>query len=175
MGKDATGPDITGHWISIAAEPTGESWVTREFRIEGDRWQVLFHCFADAAMTLPLFTLDVGGIYAIGGPSGTVVGAYNAIFPASRRHVTVDSDAGAGLFASMGATIAVGERRPVTDATFAFIPALMDAMGEYDLVALRNGQLFFGDRNGDLTKVRPTALTPFALARVGAERKTSES
>jgi hypothetical protein len=42
----------------------------------------------------------------------------------------------------------------------------MQNMGEYDLVAIRNGQLFFGDRSGDLSKARPDKLTPYPLRRL---------
>lgn len=165
MSETDGSPDISGHWISVAPEPMGELWDTREFRIGEGRWHVLFRTFADREASVPLFTLDVGGVYVVGGPSTSVAGAHAGIFPATHRHLICDSEAGAALFARMGAIIAAGERRALIDGGFAFVPPLMEAMGEYDLVALRDGKLFFGDRGGDLTKARPTALTPFPLER----------
>lgn len=165
MTEAAKTLDIAGHWKSVAPEPMGQFWALREFVIDRERWQVAFKAFADEAATLPLFTLDVGGVYVIGEPSETVPGAFSGIFPATHRHVIIDSDAGVGLFGQMGAKVSRGERRVLLNKGLTFVPALMDAMGEYDLVALRSGRLFFGDRSGDLTKSRPLALTPFPLAR----------
>ena len=158
-------PDITGQWQSVAPEAMGEVHATRAFTFGATDWSVVFNAYGDAAAQVPLFTLDVGGVYVIGGPSAAVPGANDAIFPATRRQITAQSAAGVAMFGAMGCTLQQGVALPLTDAGCGFVPGLMQAMGEYDLVRIDGGQLFLGDRAGDLTKARPAALTPFALQR----------
>ena len=158
-------PAITGHWRSAAPEAQGGIFATRDFHIDGDRWSVTFRAFADQAASQPLFRIDVAGAYVLGGPSASVTGAHEGIFPAIKRDLTAESPAGVALFASMGCTLENGVTKHLVSEGCGFLPALMQAMGEYDLVALKDGQLYFGDRAGDLTKARPAALTPFPLVK----------
>ena len=158
-------PDITGHWKSAGPEPQGPITATREFQIADGKWSVVFRGFGDAATTAPLFRLEVGGVYVVGGPSATVAGASEGIFPAIRRDLTAESPAGVAMFAHMGCTLESGVTKALTNEGCGFVPPLMQAMGEYDLVAIKDGQLFFGDRSGDLTKARPMALGAFPLVR----------
>lgn len=156
---------IDGHWISESPEAQGGVFATREFQIEGDRWSVIFHAFADRAASQPLFRIDVAGVYVIGGPSATVDGAHEGIFPAIRRDLTALSAAGVTMLAGIGCTVEEGVVKHLVNEACGFLPPLMQAMGEYDLVSLQEDRLYFGDRSGDLTKSRPTALTPFPLVR----------
>lgn len=163
MAEEA--PSITGHWKSVTPEAAGPITATREFEIRKDTWSVVFRAFADAEASQPLFRIEVGGAYAIGGPSAKVSGAYEGIFPATRRDLTAESPAGVAMFAGMGCTLEEGLTKHLVNEGCGFLPSLMQAMGEYDLVALKDGQLFLGDRAGDLTKARPEKLTPFPLVR----------
>lgn len=140
-------------------------YVTRAFTLTDKEWAVVFHAFGDAQGAQPLFTLNVGGIYVIGPASARVPGAYDAVFPADRRHITADSAQGVAMFAGMGCSLNQGEETALMQKGCGFLPGLMEAMGEYDLVAIKDGQLFFGDRSGDLTKVRPAFLTALPLVR----------
>lgn len=160
----ADAPKLTGDWQSVAPEAQGPMFVTRTFHFEGNTWSVVYRAFGDADAKAPLFTLDVGGVFVVGGPAA-LPGAYNGIFPATRRDITAESTAGAALFAGMGCTLEVGTAKSLVSDACGFVPPLMQAMGEYDLVKINNGQLFFGERSGDLTKARPTALYPFPLAQ----------
>lgn len=158
-------PVLLGHWASVAPENMGQMHTTRSFNFEGDRWRVQLRAFADADAKQPLFTLDVGGVFVLGGPSAKVSGAWEGVFPAQYRRITAESDAGAAMFAGMGCVLKPGQAVALTNQGCGFVPALMQAMGEYDLVALKGGQLFLGDRAGDLTKLRPEALTRFPLTQ----------
>ena len=158
-------PVLDGHWVSAAPEAQGPLFATRDFTFDGDGWSVLYSAYGDQDATAPLFTLEVGGHFVLGGPSATVEGATEGVFPATHRRISAQSEAGAAMFAGMGCTLMVGEAKDLTTEGCGFVPSLMSAMGEYDLVAVRDGQLFFGDRSGDLTKARPTALTPYPLVR----------
>lgn len=158
-------PDIAGRWQSAAPEAAGPVFATRDFTLTDREWSVVFRAYADAAGTAPLFTLQVGGVYVLGGPAPAVPGAVEAVFPAERRSVTADSAAGVAFFAGQGCSLTLGQPQPLVDRGCGFVPGLMQAMGEYDLVALRDGALFFGDRTGDLTRARPQRLTDYPLVR----------
>lgn len=164
LAADAA-PDITGHWVSSAAEPQGPIFATRDFTFDNRDWSVTFRGFADAEMQKPLFRIDVSGVYVIGGAASAVPGAFEGIFPATKRDITAESAEGVAMFGQMGCTLEQGVTKHLVNEGCGFLPALTAAMGEYDLVSLNDGQLFFGDRSGDLTKARPTMLTPFALVK----------
>lgn len=157
--------DIQGTWHSAAPENYGSHHATRSFVIGERTWQVQYQAYADPQGQRPLFTLRVSGLYALGEPSTTVAGAREGIFPALSRSITADSEAGVQMFAGMGCRLEPGREVFLLNKGCGFVPGLMQAMGEYDLVAQRDGQLFFGDRSGDLTRARPDRLTPFALGR----------
>lgn len=156
-------PALAGRWVSAAPEAMGPIQGTRDFAFEADRWSVTFTAFADPEAAQALFRLDVGGRFVLGGPSAAVDGAFEAIFPADRRRITALSEAGVQMFAAQGCALQVGVALDLTSQGCGFVPSLMAAMGEYDLVAMRDGRLFLGDRAADLSKARPTALTPFPL------------
>lgn len=156
---------ISGQWASIAPENYGHMVATRHFTFSAKRWAVKFQVYADAAGTQPLFHLNVGGPYTLGGPSATVAGASEGIFPADHRLITADSPAGVQLFATQGCTLQQGTPLALTTSGCGFVPSLMQNMGEYDLMALKDGQLFLGDRSADLSKARPAKLTPYPLLR----------
>lgn len=157
--------DIQGQWRSAVPEHYGNHHATRSFTFAGRDWQVRYQAYADPQGQVPLFTIRVAGVFALGDPSPKVAGAREGIFPALSRSLTADSDAGVQLFASMGCTLVRGQETWLLSSGCGFVPGLMQVMGEYDLVALVNGQLFFGDRSADLSKARPDKLTPFALLR----------
>ena len=157
--------DIQGQWRSAGPEHYGNHHATRAFLITDRTWQVRYQAFADPNGLQPLFTVRVNGVYALGEPSATVAGAREGIFPALSRSLTADSEAGAQLFASMGCRLEPGKETFLLNTGCGFVPGLMQVMGEYDLVAQIQGQLFFGDRAGDLSKARPTRLTSYPLQR----------
>ena len=161
----ASVPILTGRWQSAAPEVQGNLFVTRDFRFEKNTWRVIYRAYGDAEAKVALFTLDVGGVFVIGGPSASVAGAYEGVFPATHRKIVADSGAGVAMFAQMGCKLAVGAVKALVSEPCGFVPSQMQAMGEYDLVAIKGGQLFFGERSGDLTKERPKALYPFPLVR----------
>ena len=159
----AGAPVLRGEWRSAMPEAQGKLFVTRYFRFNENRWVLLYRAYADPEGKLPLFTMNVGGVFVVGGASASVPDAYESVFPATRRSITADSAAGAALFAPVGCALKIGEPKALLSESCGFVPSLMSAMGEYDLVKISAGQLFFGDRAGDLTKNRPTALYAFPL------------
>ena len=158
-------PSLQGHWASAALENYGNHFATRTFTFIDKEWRVTYRAYADAQGKQPLFRLEVGGFYVLGQASAGVSGAFEGIFPADHRQLTAESAAGVGMFASMGCTLEQGKALSLVSQGCGFVPPLMQAMGEYDLVALKDGRLYFGDRAGDLSKARPAALTPYPLVR----------
>jgi hypothetical protein len=158
-------PNLQGSWTSASLENYGSHFATRTFSFTAKEWSVTYRAYADAQGNQPLFRLDVGGVYVLGQASSSVPGAFEGIFPANRRMVTAESDAGVAMFAGMGCTLEKGKALSLVSQGCGFVPGLMQAMGEYDLVALKDDGLHFGDRAGDLTKARPVALTPYPLVR----------
>lgn len=158
-------PNLNGHWASAAPENYGSHFATRTFTFTDKEWSVTYRAYADAQGKQPLFRLEVGGFYVLGQASAGVPGAFEGVFPANRRQVIAESDAGVGMFASMGCTLEQGKALSLVSQGCGFVPGLMQAMGEYDLVAFKDGGLYFGDRAGDLSKARPAALTPYPLVR----------
>ncbi|MFO1219376.1 MAG: hypothetical protein U1E89_13495 [Burkholderiaceae bacterium] len=157
--------DIQGQWSSAGPENYGSHHATRSFAITERTWQVRYQAFADPQAQQPLFTIRVAGAYALGDASAKVAGAREGIFPALSRSITADSEAGVQMFAGMGCPLERGRETFLLSTGCGFVPGLMQSMGEYDLIALSQGQLFFGDRAGDLSKARPEKLTPYPLLR----------
>lgn len=157
--------DIQGRWRSARPEHYGNHHATRDFSIKGREWRVRYRAFADPQGKQALFTIRVVGVYSLGGPSSKVAGAREGIFPALSRSLTADSAAGVQMFAGMGCRLTLGKEIFLVNRGCGFVPGLMQVMGEYDLAALHDGRLFFGDRSGDLSKSRPEKLTPYPLVR----------
>jgi Adenomatosis polyposis coli down-regulated 1 len=158
-------PSLKGNWQSENIESYGNHFATRSFTFSDKEWSVVYRAYADAEGAQPLFRLDVGGFYVVGGPSAKVPEAFEGIFPADHRHITAESDAAVQMFAGMNCKLENGKATPLVNDGCGFVPGLMQAMGEYDLVAMKDGKLHFGDRLGDLTKARPDKLTTYPLVR----------
>jgi hypothetical protein len=156
-------PVLKGKWASAALENYGSHFATRTFTFTDSKWRVTYRAYADAQGSQPLFRLEVGGFYVLGEVSAAVAGAFEGIFPANSRRIVAESDAGVAMFSGMGCMLEKGKTLSLVSKECGFVPGLMQAMGEYDLVAIKEGRLYFGDRSGDLTKARPAALTPYPL------------
>lgn len=158
-------PDISGRWRSEKIEKYDHLYATRSFAFSKSSWELTYQAYLDADTQIPVFTLYVSGEYLLGGQSKVVDAAHEGVFWAKKRDLIANSDAGVQLFASMGCALQIGTRNSLIEEGCGVIPSVMNAMGEYDLVSLKDGKLYFGDRSGDLTKSRPDKLTPFPLAK----------
>jgi hypothetical protein len=155
---------LVGKWSSPALENLGQIYGTRQFVFGQSAWSLVFTAYGDANAKLKLFTLSVGGQYHLGA-SSSVANATEAVFLFHRRSVRAESAAGVGLFASMGCSLELGQAKDLSSQGCGFLPSLMSAAAEYDLVSLQNGKLFLGDRSGDLSKARPSKLGTDGLAK----------
>ncbi len=49
-------PDTAGVWKSVSSEDAGNgAWATREFTMMGKDWQVVYSCYLDKDMNMPVF------------------------------------------------------------------------------------------------------------------------
>ena len=165
VATQAQTPSLVGHWYSEQVENYGNVFATREFRFTQQEWFVIYRTFADKSGKQPLFTINVTGVYVLGDKSAKVAGAYEGIFPALHRSITAESAAGKALFAQQGCELKLGLALSLVNTGCGFVPGIMQAMGEYDLVAVQANKIYFGERAGDLTKARPDKLTTYPVVR----------
>lgn len=153
-----TTANLTGEWRSAAPEPMGAFHAVRDFVFTPGQWAMVFRAYADAEARKPLFTLRIDGPYVVGGASTQVSGASEVTFQYAHRYVTADSADGVAMFAKMGCTLRVGDETDVSLQGCGFVPSMLQAGVEYDLLKLEGDKLYFGDRSGDLSKARPQKL-----------------
>lgn len=158
-------PELSGQWASRTLENYNSHFATRTFVFKGNTWRVVYLAYADAQGKQPMFRLDVGGSYVIGEPSESVPGAFEGIFMVDHRRITAMSEDAVHMFSTIGCALEKGRETPLVNTGCGFVPGIMQAMGEYDLVAVKSGALYFGDRSSDLTKARPQKLTMYPLLR----------
>ena len=170
--------DLVGQWESPVCEAYddgagGTNYLTRDFTLSASSWNLVFTVFGDEGCTYPLFSGEIDGPYTLTGPSTSVSGAVEGEFgfeqvawtahdPGIADFLT-SSSCGAeawevGVAQDVSETGCIGVAHPVAEC-----PA------EYDLVALEDGQLFFGERitNMCAPEGRPAALVAYGLESAG--------
>jgi Adenomatosis polyposis coli down-regulated 1 len=165
LAGELRGGTLVGRWESSKLENLGQLYGSRNFVLTERAWALQFKAFADEAGKTPLFSLRAEGTYTLGQSSVSVLGATEANFRFTKRYVTAESEAGVGLFQSMGCSLKLGAETNVSTSGCGFIPSVKAASLEYDLVQLDGNNLYFGDRSGDLTKTRPNKLNPEPVTR----------
>jgi hypothetical protein len=167
--------DITGRWISAAAEPIHNPdgsviYGQREFMLGDREWTLRFTAYGDEQTSVKLFTLRAEGSYTLGDESPDVAAARQADFHFAKRYLTAHIPAFVELFTASsadGSPWQIDEERDVSRDGCAFIPSVAASPTEYDLVKLDGAQLYFGDRSQDLSDPanRPRRLTEQPLIR----------
>jgi hypothetical protein len=164
---------LSGRWISVQPEPIPNAdgstmYGVRDFTFTDETWALRFSAYGDPDAAYPLFTLRAEGHYTLGEPSAAVPDAREAEFLFAKRLFTANGEPFVELLNGAGAGSPPwmpGVEQDVSATGALFIPSLAQAPVEHDLVALRDGALFLGDRSGDLSKTRPTTLGTFPLIR----------
>ncbi len=163
--KAAGAPDISGGWKSVSTEDMGNgAWATREFTMKGSDWQVITTFYLDKDMKMPVFAFRAVGPYEITTASSKVAGAYEATFHFSEKHLAILTDSGDVLkaFGFDPAGFVKGDETDISAKGASFLKSVADYPLEYDLVALKDGQLSLGARpaDNDLSTVekRPTKV-----------------
>ena len=157
------GPDVKGHWKSVAAEDLGNgSFATREFTLTNTTWDLVFTLYADKELKTPLVAMNFSGPWKATGTSKTVTGASEATFEFKKKTVTLHAkDAAKGLGMD-GCGLVVGTPLDVSKAGCSFVTSVATYGKEFDLLKREGEQLFFGARPADgnmgSADKRPTAL-----------------
>lgn len=169
-----TGADIAGRWASGGCEAYddgqgGQSYLTRDFTLTADTWTLNLGVFGDAACTYALFTAEISGPYSLGGLSEIVAGATEGDFAFGSIVWTAQDQGLADTFTSAGCGAAAWEVGVPQDVSATGCIGVAHPVAEcptdHDVVALVNGQLFFGERVTDMCQAsgRPQALGPYGL------------
>ena len=156
-------PEWVGKWKSVTRENIGNGlYATREFNINEKDWDINFIVYSDSLGTNSLFKFYGAGPLEIQEDSKLVPGAKNAIFRFNKKTLTLLTDDQNTInslgFAACGLQKEV--EKDISANGCSFLPSVANYGQEYDLIALRNGQLFLGARSNDLSTEdkRPTTL-----------------
>jgi hypothetical protein len=162
--------EMRGVWVSAQLEQStsakGEvSWRRRVFEFGEQDFRLTIDVFGNAAATDRRLTLEFVGPWRLGAASSRVEGAVEAEFGHRAWYLTVRSPALLARVATSACTDApwaLDVRQDVSARGCLGIAAVEDCRSEYDIVAIRDGRLRFGDRV--VTPCRPeqrlTTLSP---------------
>ncbi|MEB3237439.1 MAG: hypothetical protein VKO64_07425 [Candidatus Sericytochromatia bacterium] len=163
-------PSIVGKWKSAVTPFDAERAFQLDFDIKADTWDVDYTVFGDLKGRNPFVTVHISGPYSIGAPSGSVPGAYDAVFGITRKTVTAHSAGAAGYLDSVGGAVKGFKAGVPLDITQSGFPALGQypvsmVSADYDLMKLDGDKLYFGDRPKDNNMgspdKRPTSLASY--------------
>lgn len=178
-GTDTLSPaQLAGQWVSPVCEAYddgagGKNYLTRDFTLTESSWNLVFTAFGDEACSYPLFSGEIEGPYALTGPSDAIADAVEGEFGLASVTWTA-LDAGiAEYFTSAACGSAaweVGVAQDVSETGCIGVAHPVSACPvEYDVVAIDEGQLFFGERITNMCEPvgRPAALVSYGLDAAG--------
>lgn len=154
---------VNGKWTSLSAENLGNgTFGYRTFDLTPEKWEIRFTLYLDEARTTPVFTFRGNGSYKIEGPSTVVPGASNVVFYFSKKYLTLHTDNADLLknFGFAGLDLQKDVEKDISAKGASFLPSVQAYGQEYDLLQLKDGQLYFGMRSNDMSTPdkRPTKL-----------------
>jgi len=147
----------------------GKNYLTRDFQLTESTWHLDLTIFGDEGCTYPLFTAVIDGPFTLGSLSAKVSGAtegefaYDTIVWTALDQGMADYFNGSGCGSGnwevgvpqdVGGTGCIGVAHKISECP-----------KEYDVVALKDSKLYFGERITDMCTAegRPAALGPFGL------------
>jgi hypothetical protein len=155
---------ITGRYVSKSIEPVAGTQLfgIREFNFTGGLlWSLSFTMYGDQAKTFPIFNFRTYGPFVLLADSSIVPGTKNASFYMSRKFMTLlTNDAGTiNGFGFASCNLNYGEEKDISDTGCSFLHSVSACEYENDLLSLKdNGELYMGDRSGNLCISRPQIL-----------------
>jgi len=162
---------LDGVWASPAAEPWYGGFGTREFAFAGGRWELTFTHALDPEMKMKTFVFRTGGPYTVGAASASVQGAHEAVFGEEWKKLTsFIEDAGmAKAFGFAPCGLVAGVEKDISAEGCANWKPVAQCGEDHDLLAMKDGKLYFGVRPADndmcTPDKRPTALLGPVVAR----------
>ncbi len=83
-------PTLAGLWKSEKPEPSGNGrYAVREFRFEGNRWELHYTLAADKKMSRILFEHRASGTFTLQKPSQRIAGAYLIVFQNLKKSLRI--------------------------------------------------------------------------------------
>lgn len=169
-----TASDIAGRWVSGGCEAYddgqgGKNYLTRDFTFTESSWHLELGLFGDEGCTYGLFTVVIDGPYTLGALSSVAEGATDGTFSFQSNVWTALDQGLADTFTGAGCGSepwVVGVSQDVTQTgCIGVAHPIAECPAEYDLVGLRDGQLYLGERITDMCTEagRPQALGPYGL------------
>ncbi len=141
--------DITGKWESVAIEKAANgSFGKRAFVFKDSAWEVKATLYLDSSATQPIFTFRGVGMYVSGNPSVKVEGATEAVFSFSHKYITLHV-ADTALVKKFGFTscgLTAETEKEITETGCSFFVSKSVCGQEYDLVSMKDDQLYLGAR-----------------------------
>jgi hypothetical protein len=177
QSTDATTQPFLGRWKDTICIPIGNNlYLKREFTLNTSNWNGAFAIYgetncADAALQL---TIKADGNLTIGNPYQAVPSAREAVFSFARRTITPASPGLVEALSKAGCGSGqwqIGQAQDVSDKGCAAlgVESVSACSAEYDLLLLKDGQLYLGDRSKSLCNSpanRPTQAIGAGLGKV---------
>jgi hypothetical protein len=164
---DLPSDEIRGKWISEKPEKTPSgTYSIREFSIEKKKWEVRYTLYQDSALKLPVFTFRGKGTIQVGRPSATVDNTYEAVFQFERKYLSIKTrdTSLVNKFGMGDCRLQYMKEKDITESGCSYFLSQMKCGQEYDLVSLKNGLLYLGERpkSGGMCEIdkRPRRLGP---------------
>lgn len=164
--------DVLGSWQSVTCEalPDGRGsnqYRRREIGFTPERWNFFATFFGDASCMVPLFTARIEGPYRL----GTLIasGATEADLYFQRLRFTALNEQAARVLNDLGCgdgNFQVGVEQDTSETGCVFPPTHEYPL-EYDIVQMKDGLLYFGERpeknNMNRVENRPKIVNAFGL------------
>jgi hypothetical protein len=142
---------LAGVYESAAPEKWYGGYGTRSFTFNQGRWALTFVHALDAEMKQKTFAFRTEGTYRVGGRSGSVNGAYEAVFFEDRKFLTLltPDPKLAQAFGMADCALKYQEEVEISQSGCAGWKPVTQCREDHDLLAMDAKGLYFGERPAD--------------------------
>lgn len=156
---------LQGNWTSVSPEKTATgSYGIRNFTFTKDTWEVQYTLYTDSTLNVTVFLFRANGHYQLTGLSKRVPDTEEATFRFTKKYLTLKTNETALIkqFGLNACNLVYHVEKDITTTGCAYLASRSACAQEYDLVSIRDGQLFLGARppSGGMCEAskRPAAL-----------------
>ncbi|NIJ52633.1 hypothetical protein [Dyadobacter arcticus] len=164
---------IIGKWVSESPENTAAGgFGTRQFTLGKESWEVRASVYLDSSLNFPVFTFRAVGKYTIGGKSGAISNAEEAVFGFDKKYITLKTK-DTSLIHKYGfdkCDLIYLMEKDITDTGCAFFVSNAVCPQEFDLVSITGNTLYLGARplsGGMCEEAKRPKLLGLPLTRIG--------
>ena len=174
--KASLAKSMVGQWQS-ACFPANGSFAQLSFDVKAEQWHLDYKSFSDKECKNVTTTAKISGPWKLTQPSKVGEGVYEAEFGFAQRTITAHVDGAAKFLAGLKpcggeGAFEVGKAKSIQVEGcpgLGMYPAAKCGT-DFDIAAVKNGQLFFGERPKDNNMCsadkRPTKLMQYGLKRI---------